>query len=219
MKKIIVVVCIYKRYENLKKWIHAWKQSNTENASLFFVNNADPDMDTTYWEQYCKDNKVGFVRRENIGFETGIIQDVILGRMFAEQNWDLYLSVTDDTIPMDPYFLYQFREAFKPDVGIVCMEMSGVFTPHIRTTGFCIDKYTAKKIKFKQEQIKTKEECYYFEHQGKEETLLSQILRMNKVVVQLSGVKKSVLWDTHHHENHNRWKEWNKVFPGFKEDI
>lgn len=219
MSKTIVVVSLYNRYDNLKRWVHAWQNSHIRDAKLFIVNNADPEMNTTPWEAYCKERGVTFIRRDNIGFETAIIQDVFLGRMFKEENWEFLLFATDDTIPMDRFFIHYFIEHFnaKSDLGVVCMEMSGVYVPHIRTTGFCINWPTAKNIKFKPSQITTKEECYYFEHQGKENTLMSQVLRMDKRVIQLSAVKDSVLWDTHHHEDHNRWEEWNQAFPGYKE--
>ena len=213
--RTIVVVCIYNRYDNLKKWVHAWSMCEKQDSALFIVNNADETMDTSYWERYCKDRGVHFIRRQNIGFETGVIQDVLLGTMFKEQNWDIFLFATDDTLPMKKDFLRQYIDQLEnPDIGIACMELSGIWTPHIRTTGWAIKKDVAKNLYFVHYPIQTKEQCYFFEHQGFEDTLMSQVLKMDKRIIQLSSIKNSVMWDTHHTKL-NRWEEWNKEFPGF----
>ncbi len=213
---IIVVVVVYDRMENIRKWLHSWAQCRQLFAKLFIVNNHAEDVDPDYWRQYCSEREANYIHRENVGFETGVIQDVLMGRMFKETDWDVLFFVTDDTIPMKTNFLEQFVvQAIKPDVGVSCMELSGVFTPHIRTTGWCIRREIAKQVGFTVKQITTKDECYFFEHQGGEHTLMSQILKMDKRVIQLSNLKESCVWDTHHHEDHNRWEEWHKEFPGY----
>lgn len=215
--KTIVVVSLYDRYENLKKWVHSWNLCDTEYAKLFIVNNIDEGTDTSYWKEYCEKRGVSFVERENIGYETGIIQDVATRRMFDEQDWTYLIFATDDTIPMKRDFISQFTTPvmFSRKNAVTFIEMSGVYTPHIRTSGFCIDRLTAQRLIFPSPQITEKEECYYFEHQGKEETFLAQILLMGKTPVQLGNVRKSCMWDTHHRIDFNRWEEWNKEFPGY----
>lgn len=215
--KVIVVISLYNRYINLKRWVHAWNLSDTSNAKLFIVNNTENPEYTKGWREYCEKRGVNYITRENIGFESGVLQDVMVGTMFKEQNWDIFIFATDDTIPMKKDWIKQYVDKLKdPDVGVACMEISGVWTPHIRTTGWAIRKDISNKVYFVHYPIQTKEECYFFEHQGFEDTLMSQVLKMDKRVVQLSNIRESVMWDTHHHEDHNRWDEWNNEFPEFK---
>lgn len=214
--RILVVVCIYDRFQNLKRWLHAWNMAETGGAELIIVHNVD-DKGPNEFEKLCKAAKVRYIKRQNIGFETGVIQDIFLKKIKARYVWDALLFCTDDTIPVKRDFLHHFRAALKPDVGVACMEISGTWTPHIRTTGFCVKLDVARAIKWVHAPITTKEHCYFFEHQGFEDTFMSQVLKMDKRVIQLSSIKNSVLWDTDHHADHNRMDEWRKEFPGFQE--
>lgn len=214
--KIIVVVCIFDRFENLRRWIHAWNMCEKMDAKLFFINNHYAGVDTTYWKELCDRDNVNYQIRPNIGYETGIIQDVITEKLLSEEDWDILFFVTDDTIPTRKTFLKEYVEELeKPDVGLVCMEISGQVTPHVRTTGWCITKEIAKGVQYPQGIVDDKAKCYHFEHTGGEGTLMSQILRMGKKVVQISSLKDSAIWDTHH-SNLNRWEEWHVEFPGYK---
>jgi len=212
---IIIVVCIYDRYENLRKWLHAWQQCEQLEAKLIFVNNIpEGATDVVFWREFCENKGAEYIERENIGFETGVIQDVITGKI--EKEWDILFFFTDDTLPITKNFLPLYIEELKkPDVGVVCMEISGRYTPHVRTTGWCIKKEEADKLKFVSSSITKKEECYDFEHTGGENTLMSQILNMNKMVIQQSNIENSAVWDTHNSKI-NRWKEWHDTFPGYK---
>lgn len=213
--KIIVVVCIHDRWENLRRWIHAWNMCEQIDAALIFVNNHHDGTDIGFWEDYCRVRNVILYNRGNIGFETGIIQDVITGKLFSDIDWNVFFSATDDSIPMKKDFLVQYmNELIKPDVGVVAMEVSGNYTPHIRTTGWCIKKEIAKDITFAHEIIDDKGKCYEFEHTGGEATLMAQILRMDKRVVQLSNIADSAIWDTDHTKL-NRWAEWHEKFPNY----
>lgn len=212
--KIIIVVCIHDRFENLRRWIHAWNLCDKMDAKLIFVNNTYKGMDINFWKDYCRVREVEYFTRENIGFETGIIQDVLLDTLYLEQ-WDVLIFATDDTLPISKSFIKEYLdEIVKPDVGVACMQISGNVTPHIRTTGWAIRRDIANHIQFTNTPITTKEHCYHFEHLGGENTLMSQILRMDKRVIQLSNLDKSVLWDTQHTEL-NRWDEWHKEFPNY----
>lgn len=210
--KIVVAVCIYDRFDNLRRWIHAWDLCDKMGAQLVIIHNQDEPQDQ--YSELCKSHGVKYIQRPNVGFETGIIQDILLGRI--QLDWDCLLFATDDTLPISRNFLFHYVMAVtKPDVGAVCMEISGVFTPHIRTTGWCARKEITDKIQWMHDPVTDKEHCYFFEHLGNEETMMAQILKMDKRVVQLSNIMESAMWDTHHHEDHNRWEEWNKEFPNF----
>lgn len=212
---IAVVICLYSRFENLRRWIHAWNMCYQMGAKLFVVNNKYNGLDTNFWSDYCKVRGVNYLQRENKGFETGVIQDVILEKILKEENWDVLLFITDDTIPMRKSFLEEYIEVIeRPNIGVACMQISGVYTPHVRTTGFCITKEVAKNIKFPYVPIDNKDHCYHFEHTGGDLTLMSQVLKMNKQVVQVSPIESSGLWDTDYTE-FNRWEEWHKEFPNY----
>lgn len=212
---IAIVMCLYSRFENLRRWIHAWNMCDKMGAKLFIVNNQYNGIDINFWSDYCKIRDVNYILRPNIGFETGVIQDVILGNILEEENWDILLFITDDTIPMKKDFLKEYIEELKkPGVGLSCMQISGVYTPHVRTTGFCITREIANRIQFPYVPIENKEHCYHFEHTGGDLTLMSQVLRMNKRVVQVSEIEKSGLWDTDYTE-FNRWEEWHTNFPNY----
>lgn len=213
--KIIVVICIFDRWENLRKWAHAWDFCDKLGAELIVVNNHYPGADDVYWTEFCTKRCIKYLKRPNTGYETGVIQDVMKGRLLSETNWDIFLFVTDDTIPIKKDFLIEYvEEVMKPDVGVACMQVSGNVTPHIRTTGWCIRKEVANNVVFPHDPVSEKGHCYHFEHTGGEDTLMSQILRMDKKVVQMSSIKESSLWDTHHTDT-NRWEEWHKEFPGY----
>jgi len=209
--RIIIVICIYNRLPNLHRWINAWGKSQQLGAELIVVHNQD-NIQPNEYQGLCQLHGVTYIARQNVGFETGIIQDVFLNKLRIKK-WDYMLFVTDDTIPVKKDFLLQYvNELKKPDIGCVCMEISGVWTPHIRTTGFMVSRETATKIYWVNVPIANKEECYFFEHQGFQDTMMSQILNMGKRVVQLSNIATSALWDSDHHADHKRLNEYNKQF-------
>jgi hypothetical protein len=214
---IIVVVCLFDRFENLRRWIHAWNSCEQMEAKLFIINNEFCGIDTAFWEDYCRVRGINYIQRDNTGFETGIIQDVITGKLLEEEEWDVLFFATDDTIPIQKDFLKMYvEEALKPDTGVACMEISGNYTPHIRTTGWCIRRDIAEVIEFKHTPITDKTHCYDFEHTGGDMTLMAQIIKMDKRVIQMANLDKSAIWDTHHTKL-NRWEEWHKEFPNYND--
>ncbi len=213
--KIAIVVCIYDRFENMRRWLHAWNMCDKMGASLIFVNNTYNGLDTDFWKPYCETRGASYIQRENIGYETGIIQDIFLENLEIDNNWDVLLFFTDDTLPIKKSFLTDFMDKMLlPDVGVVCMEISGNYTPHIRTTGWAIWKDISKAVRWAYVPILDKEQCYHFEHSGGGLTLMAQVLQMDKRVVQLSNIETSPVWDTDH-TNINRWEEWHRNFPNY----
>jgi hypothetical protein len=211
--RIVVVVCIFDRWENLRRWTHAWNMCEQLGAKLVFIHNHYPSADKDFWKWYCKKRGVDYIIRPNIGYETGIIYDVINGNLLKDE-WDVFFFATDDTLPIKKGFLREYvSEVMKPDVGVACMQVSGAVTPHVRTTGWCIRKDVANNITFPRNPA-DKSDCYNFEHLGGGDTLMAQVLRMDKRVVQMSNIGESSIWDNHHAET-NRWDEWHKEFPGY----
>jgi lipopolysaccharide biosynthesis glycosyltransferase len=122
--------------------------------------------------------------------------------------------IADDTIPMYKKFASCFLEEIKkPNVGVACLEVSKEYKTHIRTSGFILPKEVSKKLIFPVEVIKTKLECYFFEHRNNN-SFYEQILRMGKKVIQVSpNLMVSHLWDTGQRIKLNRWEDYYKEFP------
>lgn len=212
---IIVVICLFDRHENLRRWAHSWSFCDKEDSNLYIINNNYPGLDFEFWHSYCEKRNIKYFQRENIGYETGVIQDIFLGKIGG--SWDYLIFVTDDTLPMKKDFIKQYvSKAINPKTGLVYMEDSNVVAPHIRTTGFCISRETADKITFPRNNSKviSKGDCYHFEHTGGEEILMKQIINMNKENVKIAYLEESPLWDTHNTKL-NRWEEWHTNFPNF----
>jgi hypothetical protein len=207
---VAVAVCIYDRFENLKRWIHAWKNSDTAGAELYIIHNQDIIQDNPF-KQLCRANDIQYIARPNVGYGTGVIQDLYLNRLGLPA-WSHLLFCTDDTIPIDKNFIQGYLGGFKPDIGAVCMEISGTWTPHIRTTGFMVTREAASRIKWVHDPVTTKEHDYFYEHQGYQDTIMAQLLVNGYRVIQLTPIQESLLWDSHHNWSHQKFIQWCNVY-------
>jgi hypothetical protein len=217
--KIIVAVIIYDRFNNLKLWIDIWKQCITDNAELVIVHNYKNEDDKKKYKEYCDDNNIECVSRPNIGMDIGAMQDVFMQRLKGFNNsWDYLLWVTDDTIPINKNFIEQYIQKFKESnkVGVVALEISNDFKKHIRTSGFMIRKDCSLKIVFESNPVRTKNDCYLFEHLSKN-SFLEQVNRMGLIAIDVSPkLKTAPLWDTEIRAYLNRWVEFDKNFEDIK---
>lgn len=214
--KIIVAVIVYNRFENLKHWLKYWKQCETNNAELIVIHTGD---EVEKYKSICEG--VTYINRKNIGFDIGSFQDVCKERLQGFPNdWDFLLWCTDDTFPMQKDFITPFIEVIqKPDVGLACMQISKSSpgnVVHVRTTGICLSKEVSKRISFPADPVKTKQECYHFEHRGGRQTLTEQVRAMGLSVVQVATNDKSPLWDKGYWKRLDRQEEHDKVFGGGK---
>lgn len=212
MEKILIVVVVYDRFENLKRWVDSWKLCEQLGATLVIIHN---NVEHAESRQYCEENGVAYIQRENIGFETGAFQDVIRGRLCQDINWDIILCSTDDIFPMRRTFLEEYLEVLNmPYVGVACMEISDVVTTHVRTGGFMIRKSVADKLYFPNDPIVDKEDCFYFEHKGGKDTFTMQVLKMGlRILPVTSSLEESPVWDSHVRSYLDRWKEFYINFP------
>lgn len=210
--KIIVVVMIYNRLENLKLWINCWKKCQQLGAELRVIHNYDKGINISEYKKYCQDNDVQYIPRLNVGMDIGAFQDVCRNRLKDfDNNWDVIFWVTDDVIPMRKDFLLPFvSEVLKPCIGIACMQISDLIAHHARTSGICIQKATANKLTFPVDPIKTKDDCYEFEHRGKE-NMMKQIEAMGLKIAMPLSLDKSAVWDMNHTE-FDRWQEHRSAF-------
>lgn len=213
--KVIVAVVVYNRLQNIKRWAECWKQCNTENADLIIIHNYYGDQtELNKYKSYCDSKGIKYVPRNGVGFDIGALQDVCKERLPDFPNdWQHLLWCTDDCIPMSKDFIKPFTDALQnPNVGISCMKISASVSPHVRTTGFCIRKELSKQIKFQVDPIKTKTDCYFWEHRGGDKTFTNQIRKMGLSCVMVAPDSISPLWDQGYHKRLDRITEHHRVF-------
>jgi len=209
MTKTIVAIIVYNRYENLKRWLECWAQCDQSDAELVVVHNHDKKVDRLKFEKLCVSHKIKYIPRQNVGMDIGAFKDVCENRLNGKfPDYDNLLWITDDTIPMSKDFVSRFTSKLSNNVAITCMEIAEEKKAprHVRTTGFCITKPTASKLKFP-DQITNKEHCYFFEHRGGDKTLLRQIELMGLDCEMIDELRLSPLWDTGNRAHLNRWEE------------
>jgi hypothetical protein len=141
---------------------------------------------------------VTYISRLNIGYDIGALQDVCRNRLQGFVNdFEYLLWFTDDTMPIRRDFLDAYLAPFEDKrVGLTCYEISPQIKKHIRTTGFCVKAETLQKLVFETSQIKTKDDCYKFEHRSMNRTLHHQISAMGLETRQIAPLKTSPVFDT-----------------------
>jgi ADP-heptose:LPS heptosyltransferase/lipopolysaccharide biosynthesis glycosyltransferase len=212
--KTLIVIIVWNRFENLKRWISCWNQCFQMNAELVIVHNLESDNER--YSQLCKDNKIVYVPRENKGFDIGAFQDVCKERLPNFPNdWNNLIWITDDCIPMSKDFVKHFLNKLS-DTEIPCYEISDEVKRHIRTTGFMVTKEISKKLTFPKDPMENREDCYHFEHKSKT-AFLEQLVSMGKKPVMVEGdLKLSPLWDFGVRANLNLMNKHEEVFPPVK---
>lgn len=222
--KIIVAICVYNRFLNIKRWVECWKQSKTESAELVIIHNhyGDEALHNKF-KKLCTENEVKYVPRDAKGFDIGAFQDVCRERLEGFPDFDYLLWCTDDVFPMTKDFIALFIEKLEDkNVGVSCMQISASVEPHVRTSGFCIKKEIATKINFPVDPVTTKQDCYTFEHRGGARTFTNQIRSMGLAAVMVAPINISPLWDSLHPNlkmRLDRQKEFNEMWgiaPGDK---
>ena len=219
MMKVVVAVCIYDRFLNLKEWIRNWKSCSTQDAELVIVHNYANEPDRDLYTGYCLDQGIKYIPRQNVGFDIGAFQDVCYNRLASFPQFDYLLWCTDDALPMRKDFIQQYIHKMTKNVAIAAMAISTERKRHVRTTGFMITREASSKLKFPNDPIVTKEECYHFEHRGGLHTMMNQILRLGYKVVQVSNVNLAPLWDSGFKKLRNRSDEHYQHFPKTEEKI
>lgn len=217
---LVVAVIIYNRYMNLLRWIDCWNQCYPANARLVIIHN-DNGLSKQF-RKMCEANNITYVRRENIGYDIGAMQDVFEERLKGFPNeWKYLLWCTDDVIPMQKDFTVPFINTLnKTMVGVAAMQISPEYKAHVRTGCFCISKSLSKCIKFPADPVTTKKQCYEFEHKGN--TLTDQVRAIGLSCEQVSSLMTSPMYDTNYwlrntsaikkYSVYNREEEHRKVF-------
>lgn len=209
-KKIIVAIVVYNRFENIKRWVHCWQQCEKYGAELIIIHTGIGDD----IKNICAENNIKYVRRANQGFDIGCFQDICKERLKGFPNdWDYLLWIADDVMPMSKDFIRPFIDKLQnPKCGISCMENSKVIDPHVRTTCFCIPKSISRKLRFLVDPIKTKHDCYGFEHRAGKLTLANQVRAMGLSCDMVARKKTSPVWDTGYWERIDRQAEHERIF-------
>ncbi len=205
-----IVIIVYNRIENVRRWLHCWKQCNQANTELIFIHNSDTDQPD--YRELVESNACTYIQRPNIGYDIGAFQDVCRNRLPGFPEWERLLWCCDDTWPMNKHFAQLFDKAMTKGVGVACMQVSPEVRTHIRTTGFMIDRSTAERLTFEVDPITTKEDCYRFEHRLPDHHFHAQIIAMGLKVVQVAPNSASPLWDSEYKRRLNRLVKHIQMF-------
>ncbi len=209
--KIIVAVCVYDRFENVKEWLRCWKLCEQKNAELVIIHNYyGNEEELLKFKTICDADKIKYIPRNDKGYDVGSFKNACQENLKGFPNdWDYLLWCCDDTIPMSKDFIQPYLNKFKENIGVVCMEISSEVKLHFRTTGFMLKKATANKLKFPIDII-TKDDCYAMEHNSTY-SFYCQIIKMGMRVLMVALPKESPLWDMGY-LNRGRSKEHYSVF-------
>jgi hypothetical protein len=212
-EKTIVVVVVYDRFDNLKEWVRCWNMCETQGYQLVVIHNYENTEARDAYLNFCAQAGVSYVPRVNIGYDIGAFQDVCRDRLKDFPEWSTLIWCTDDNLPMRKDFIKQYVDKMTAGVGVVAMEISTQVRLHIRTTGFCIRKEVAQRLTFNCDPLKTKEDCYQFEHRNISNHFLLQIQRMKLKSVQVCDIRTSPFWDSGNKRTKTREREHYLMFP------
>lgn len=202
----IVTVIVYNRIDNIKQWLHCWKQCNSE-SQLIIIHNVDGETQPIEVPE-----NVIYIQRQNIGYDIGAFQDVCMNRLNGfPKLWDKLLWCTDDCLPMQTDF-DQIYFSMLDKCEVVALTISPHVKRHIRTTGFAIHKRISETLTFPAYPITTKQQCYEFEHLSKQ-AFYEQVIAINGKVLQVNTPERSPLHDMGYHRRlKNRDNEHYKIF-------
>ena len=210
MKSNYIALVVYDRYHNLERWLHCWNLCEHHDFKLVIIHNTDSEQPR--YRSLCEYYGVQYIQRQNVGYDTAPFQDICLERLEGFDNdWDKLMWATDDWFPMAKNFIKQYVNHYEEGVGVVCTEVSEQVKKHIRTSGFIISKEVSKRIIFDTDVIRSKEDCYMFEHLSNN-ALYEQIINMGLSVVLVAPLQNAPIWDSEHRASLNRMDEHNNVF-------
>ena len=163
---LLVGVVVYNRFDNIRKWAHAWRNAiKPEGARMAVFHNYDgfgPPKLTLYegYDGY-------YIPRHNVGCDLGALQDVIKGSYCP--GWDQLAWFVDDFVPMKRDFLLTMAERLSsPNVGLVgaCFEPANESNKHrhFRTVGFMSKREVLERLVFPADPMKTRQDAFEMEH-------------------------------------------------------
>lgn len=211
---LIVCIIVYDRIDNIDRWLKCWEQCEKHDAELIILHNFYGDLELQKkFKSLCDRYSVTYLPRNGEGYDVGAFRDVCKDDLKDfPGDWTHLLWCCDDCFPMSKDFLKPFIDTILQNgTAVACMEISPYVRKHIRTTGFMIIREAAEKLSFPT-PLKTKQDCYLFEHRSPDKTFLAQILKMNYQAVQVENNTKSPLWDEGYHRRLPRMGEHLNAF-------
>lgn len=206
----LLIIIVYDRLHNLKQWFKCWQQCDQTDTHVVVIHNTDTVQ--YEYQHLCEHMGATYIQRPNIGFDIGAFQDVCRNRLQGFPDWQRLLWVCDDCFPIAKDFIQQYNGKMTEGVGVACMEISPHVRPHIRTSGFMIDRLTAERITFDADPITTKEECWRFEHRQETNHFKWQVEKLGLKVVQVAPNNISPMWDTGYTRRLKRQAEFDKLW-------
>lgn len=190
-----VVIVWHNRPKNLEYWTSIISKVDRTDTAFTVIHNCEVPSPAV--QKQVEDCGARYIARRGIGMDIGALQDVCRKRLRGfDYNYEFLLWFTDDCFPMRENFVNSYLVPFLDQTtGISCLEISSQIRRHIRTTGFCIRRTFAEKLLFPADPVKTKEECYRFEHRGPN-SLYEQILAAKLNAVQIAALRESPAWDS-----------------------
>lgn len=214
MSMIIVSIIVYDRFDNISEWVRCWNMCETQGAELVIIHNYENDHARAAYSKFCLEAGIRYIARENKGFDIGAFQDVCMNRLEGFPEYEYLIWCTDDALPMRKDFIKQYIDKVKQQgIGVSAMEISREVKLHIRTTGFCLHRSTAERLKFPADPVLTKWDCYRFEHRDETHTFLQQIQSMGLAARQIAKIDQAPLWDSGHRKTRSRQAEHYLMFP------
>lgn len=215
--KILVCVIVYDRIKNLNLWLTAWNSSQKFDAKIAVIHNYDGATPPTEYKELCDRHGVDFYcPRPNKGYDIGAMQDLQCRRLPSTElnrySFDYLFWSVDDCLPLNKNFLHKFLDKICQDkCGLCGVQISQEHTKHLRTNTFIIKAKEFYSIKFPVDPIRTKTDCYDFEH--KKNTLTKQIEKQGLIVEQVELNFHRLFWDINHHRQLKLWNLFYKEFP------
>lgn len=212
--KIVVAVVVFDRFQNIVEWVRCYNLCETQGVQFVIIHNYANESDRISYKEFCDKAGVQIISRVNVGYDIAALQDVARNRLEGFPDFEYLIWLADDCLPMRKDFIKQYMDKMKqPRVGCAALHLSKQVRLHIRTTGFCITKKVASKLKFPADPITTKEQCYRFEHRARMNTFLDQIYGMGLVAVQVTPIETACFWDSGFKQYRNREREHYLMFP------
>lgn len=223
--RILVVVMLYTRIDNMKLWLKAWEHCDKYDAKLAVIHNVDDANSNCAVSTGNIAFSMGadyYIQRQNIGADMGAFQDLVYGKfdgLLDGFEWDILFWAADDTLPMKKNFLWYFlNEVMQPDVGVSGPHISDEITRHIRTNCFCIKRDVAKQLTFPKDRMENREDAYDFEHRAN--TLYRQVEKLGlRVMMPIEARNNTnfVTWDSGHYSHLRKFEEHLQEFPASRE--
>jgi hypothetical protein len=112
--KPLVCVLVYKRINNLKKWIEVWKRANHFGGKLLIVQNADNSAECKEIAKQIDDLQPDYHWiRKNDNESMKHLFELLIRKDIVDFDWNSIVSFTDDCIPLREDFLMPFMDALE----------------------------------------------------------------------------------------------------------